>query len=55
MSKETYQEAIELFGKQIVNEVLSVAYIADADCIVSFYRDMDKEEHAECTEFLFFN
>jgi hypothetical protein len=55
MSKETYKEAIELFGKTIVNEVISLAYISDADCIHSFYMDMDKHDHAECVEFIFFN
>ena len=55
MNKETVKEAIELYGKEIVNEVISLATMSDADCIYSFYQDMDKDEHAECVEFLFFS
>jgi hypothetical protein len=55
MSKETYKEAIELFGKTIVNEVMNLVYVSDADgCYITF-QDMGMYEHAECTEFLFFN
>lgn len=53
--KELIAEAKQLFGSEIVNEVVSLAYLSDADSIYSFYMDMDKHDHAECTEFLFFN
>jgi len=55
MSKQTYQEAIDLYGQNIVDEVLSLVYLADADGCYSTFQDMGMDEHAECTEFLFFN
>lgn len=55
MSKETYQEAIQLFGKTIVNEVMNLVYVSDADGVYSMFQDMGMDEHAECTEFIFFN
>jgi len=53
--KEKIAEAKQLFSADIVSEVISLATLSDADCIYSFYMDMDKHDHAECTEFLFFN
>lgn len=55
MSKETYKEAIELFGKTIVNEVMNLVYVSDADGCYTTFQDMGMYEHAECTEFMFFN
>lgn len=55
MSKETYKEAIELFGKTIVSEVLNLVYVSDADGCYSMFQDMGMDDHAECTEFMFFN
>ena len=31
MKKELYLEAIQLFGKEIVGQVISMVYISDAD------------------------
>lgn len=55
MSKETHKEAIETFGSQIVNEVIMLVEISDADGMYSHFEDMGMYEHAECVEFLFFN
>ena len=55
MSKETLKEAIEIYGKTIVSEVVNLVYMADADGSYTTFQDMGMDEHAECTEFLFFN
>ena len=55
MSKQTLKEAIEIYGKTIVSEVVNLVYMSDADGSYSTFQDMGMDEHAECTEFLFFN
>lgn len=55
MSKQTLKEAIEIYGKTIVSEVVNLVYMADADGSYSTFQDMGMDEHAECTEFLFFS
>ena len=55
MSKATLKEAVEIYGKVIVSEVMNLVYVADADGCYTTFQDMGMDEHAECTEFLFFN
>ena len=55
MSKETLKEAIEIYGRTIVSEVMNLVYVADADGCYSTFQDMGMDEHAECVEFIFFN
>jgi len=55
MSKETYKEAIENFGKKIVHEVLEFVEFSDADGMYTTFHDMGMDEHAECVEFIYFN
>lgn len=55
MNKETLKEAIEIYGRTIVSEVMNLVYVSDADGIYTTFQDMGMDEHAECTEFLFFN
>lgn len=55
MSKETLKEAIEIYGRTIVSEVMNFVYVSDADGMYATFQDMGMDEHAECTEFLFFN
>jgi len=52
--KELLKEAIEVFGKNLVHEVLEVVYLADADGAYSTFQDMGMDNHAECVEMLFF-
>lgn len=54
MSKELIQDAIQCFGNIVVNEVVNVVYVSDADCAYSTFQDMGMDEHAECVEMLFF-
>ena len=55
MSKATLKEAIEIYGKTIVSEVCNYVYFSDADGMYTTFQDMGMDEHAECTEFIFFN
>ena len=55
MSKETYKKAVENYGRAIVNEVINLVEFSDADGMYTTFQDMGMDEHAECTEFLFFN
>jgi hypothetical protein len=52
--EELLKEAIEVFGKNLVHEVLEVVYLADADGAYSTFQDMGMDDHAECVEMLFF-
>lgn len=54
MSYELIQDAIQCFGTKIVNEVMEIVYCSDPDCAYTYYQDVNKEEHAECVEMLFF-
>lgn len=52
--KEKLEEAIEIFGSDVVAEVKEIVYLSDADGAWSLFEDMGKFEHAECVEFLYF-
>ena len=54
MSKETLKEAIEIFGKTIVSEVIRIVELADTDGAYSTFQDMGMDEHAEVVEMLYF-
>ena len=54
MSKELIEEARSLFGNEVVNEVLSLVQVSDADGVYSMMQDMGMDDHAECVEFLYF-
>lgn len=47
-------EAIEIYGQEIVNEVMMMVELSDADGMYTMYQDMGKDEHAECVEFMYF-
>jgi len=47
-------EAIEIYGQAIVNEVMMMVELSDADGMYTMYQDMGKDEHAECVEFMYF-
>lgn len=52
--KDKIDEAVEVFGKDIVQEVMSVVEISDADGAYSMFEDMGYFEHAECVEMIYF-
>ena len=47
-------EAIEIYGQAIVNEVMMMVELSDADGMYTMFQDMGKDEHAECVEFMYF-
>jgi len=47
-------EAIEIYGQEIVNEVMMMVELSDADGMYTMFQDMGKDEHAECVEFMYF-
>jgi hypothetical protein len=53
MTKELLQEAIDIFGSNIVNEVKEVVELSDVDGAYTTFQDLNKWEHAECVEFLY--
>lgn len=53
--QELVIEANELFGSDVVSEVISAVALADADFAYSHFDDMGMFEHAECVEFLYFD
>jgi len=54
MNKELRNEAIEIFGRDVVSEVQMMVEMSDADGMYTTYQDMGKDEHSECVEFLYF-
>ncbi len=53
-TKVKIQEAVEIFGAEIIREVLSIVSVADADGAYSTFQDMGMDEHAEAVEMIFF-
>ena len=51
---ELRKEAIEIYGKSIVSEVIMMVEMSDADGMYTQFQDMGMDEHAECVEFLYF-
>jgi hypothetical protein len=55
MSQEVILDAIQCFGKAVVQEVIDMVNISDADCMYTTFEDMGMFDHAECVEMLYFN
>lgn len=54
MLEEKRQEAITLFGAELVSQVIELVSISDADGAYSMYEDLGYFEHAECISFMYF-
>ena len=52
MSK--FEEAIELFGCEVVSEVNTAVGMADADGAHALFEHLNMFDHSECVEFLYF-
>ena len=52
--KTRKQEAITLFGKTTVYEVIEIVEVSDTDGAWSLFSDQGMFEHAECVELLYF-
>jgi len=55
VSTSKIQEAITIFGREVVNEVVEmVESIGEADGVYSTYQDMGMDDQAECLAFIYF-
>lgn len=54
IEKQKINEAINIFGKDVVVQVVNLVNMSDSDGVYSMYKDMEMEDHAECVEFLYF-
>jgi hypothetical protein len=54
MNTESKQEAIEMFGKQKVDEVISIVEMSDADMAFSTFEDQDDDDACSIIEMLYF-
>ena len=54
VNPELKREAVEMFGKETVDEVLMMVAMSDPDGAWALYKDFDDEDKVECIEFLFF-
>jgi len=52
--EERIKEAIENFGSEIVDFVLSVVYLSDPDGAWSLFESQGMEEHSQCVEEIYF-
>lgn len=48
-------ECVREYGKQVVDEVLEMIELSDADGLWSMYNDLGLYNHAEVVEHIFFN
>ncbi len=51
---EKIQEAIQIWGNDIVNTVIMIVDLSDADAAYSHFQDMKGEEYADCVVYLYF-
>lgn len=54
MLKDKIQEAITIYGKDIVNEVIEIVSMSDPDGAYILYEDQDMFDHSECVSFIYF-
>ena len=48
------ENAIKIFGKDIVTDVMEMVSLSDADGMYNQYLDMGMDIHAECVEYMYF-
>lgn len=54
MINSKVQEAIKIYGSDVVEKVQLVIDISDTDGAWSLFRDMGMDECVECIEFIYF-
>jgi hypothetical protein len=52
--QDRIDEAAEIFGDKIVQEVLTIVNTSDPDGAYTMFEDEGYFEHAECVEFIYF-
>jgi len=55
ITETKYKEAVAIYGSDVVNTVMQLVEVSDADGIFSQFEDMNMYDEAECTAFLFFD
>jgi hypothetical protein len=55
VTQEAVNEAIEIFGADVVYQVMEVVAMSDADGAYTMFEDLGQFEMAECVEFLYFD
>lgn len=55
IAKEILDEAIKDYGQHVVNEVIEVVSVSDADGAFTMFEDMGYYDHAEVVSLLYFN
>jgi hypothetical protein len=48
-----FEEAIELFGREVISEVDIAVDMADADGAYTLFEDLNMFDHADCVKFLY--
>ena len=53
-SKNKIEEAVKIYGRDVVAEVLDLVHISDPDGCYVLFEDQGMTEHMECVEFIYF-
>ena len=48
-------EAVGIFGKDVVDEVIAIVNLSDPDAAAIQFEDEDLDDHVSCVEFIYFN
>jgi hypothetical protein len=54
INNQKIESAIELFGADIVHQVITLVSVSDADGVWSLYDDMGMYDHMQCVEYIYF-
>jgi|TARA_B100000768_G_scaffold177869_1_gene192721 hypothetical protein len=52
---ERFLEAVDIFGKDVVDEVIAIVNLSDPDSAYVQFEDDDLKNHVACIEFIYFN
>lgn len=55
VTQEAINEAIEIFGEDVVYQAMEVVALSDPDGAYTMFEDMGQFEMAEAVEFLYFD
>ncbi len=55
MNKQLIHDALTVFGRSVVYEVMDLAECCDLKVAYDTYKSMGMDNYAECIEYLFFN
>lgn len=54
IDKQKINQAIDIYGRDVVVQVVNLVNMSDEDGVYTMYQDMGMDDHAECVEFLYF-